>query len=261
MWRTRAISMLTAGALFCMAYIFVLTWGFVTGQIGPLRTVAVWVPPIVFVAVLLSTQSPSVGRRHHARMRNSHRVSWYHVVARNGILAVLSVAAAAVLAIIMLSIVEPIAKTFGPKPHHVRVLLIDSGIEVDYGAGPQPALAYAGFSGSNMRDDRGWFSWSIAFGEATCPGTRYHSNDPCYYQPATVEVTHEFRVSLWPLFWILATVPGLTLIATLVNRSVRRKRGLCPACGYNLVGNTSGVCPECGMEAPEANAIADRKPS
>ena len=22
---------------------------------------------------------------------------------------------------------------------------------------------------------------------------------------------------------------------------------VCPECGYNLTGNTSGVCPECGM--------------
>ena len=27
---------------------------------------------------------------------------------------------------------------------------------------------------------------------------------------------------------------------------LRRERGLCCRCGYNLAGNTSGVCPECG---------------
>ena len=27
----------------------------------------------------------------------------------------------------------------------------------------------------------------------------------------------------------------------------RRKRGLCPSCGYDLTGNVSGVCPECGQ--------------
>jgi hypothetical protein len=24
--------------------------------------------------------------------------------------------------------------------------------------------------------------------------------------------------------------------------------GLCPACSYNITGNTSGVCPECGRD-------------
>ncbi len=29
-------------------------------------------------------------------------------------------------------------------------------------------------------------------------------------------------------------------------RLQRASAGLCPACGYNLTGNTSGICPECG---------------
>jgi hypothetical protein len=29
----------------------------------------------------------------------------------------------------------------------------------------------------------------------------------------------------------------------------RAARGLCPSCGYDLTGNTSGVCPECGQTA------------
>ncbi len=31
-----------------------------------------------------------------------------------------------------------------------------------------------------------------------------------------------------------------------IRRGVRRRRGQCIACGYNLAGNTSGACPECG---------------
>jgi hypothetical protein len=29
-------------------------------------------------------------------------------------------------------------------------------------------------------------------------------------------------------------------------RSLRRRRGLCVSCGYDLAGNVSGTCPECG---------------
>ncbi len=30
------------------------------------------------------------------------------------------------------------------------------------------------------------------------------------------------------------------------RRLIRRKRGLCVACGYDLRGNLSAGCPECG---------------
>jgi hypothetical protein len=31
---------------------------------------------------------------------------------------------------------------------------------------------------------------------------------------------------------------------------IRDKLGVCPECGYDLTGNTSGTCPECGHKAP-----------
>ena len=37
-------------------------------------------------------------------------------------------------------------------------------------------------------------------------------------------------------------------------RAQRISQGLCGACGYNLVGNTSGVCPECGLQVPGQTA-------
>ncbi len=50
---------------------------------------------------------------------------------------------------------------------------------------------------------------------------------------------------LWiPIPLLLALGTGLWL------RDRRRARlGCCPACAYDLVGNTSGVCPECGAPA------------
>jgi hypothetical protein len=40
-------------------------------------------------------------------------------------------------------------------------------------------------------------------------------------------------------------------------RAMRRGKGFCMACGYNLTANTSGVCPECGapvLKKPEVVA-------
>ena len=48
--------------------------------------------------------------------------------------------------------------------------------------------------------------------------------------------------------WLLLSFAALTILFGMpVWRTwLRRSRGLCPACGYNLAGNTSGACPECG---------------
>jgi len=43
-------------------------------------------------------------------------------------------------------------------------------------------------------------------------------------------------------------VPGPIYRAILTR--LRLRRGLCPACGYDLAGNTSGLCPECGTPKP-----------
>ena len=40
---------------------------------------------------------------------------------------------------------------------------------------------------------------------------------------------------------------GHLVQALRVNAILRRRQlGRCMACGYSLIGNTSGVCPECG---------------
>ena len=38
------------------------------------------------------------------------------------------------------------------------------------------------------------------------------------------------------------------------RRLSRLAFGVCPACSYNLTGNTSGVCPECGTPVPKEPA-------
>ena len=71
------------------------------------------------------------------------------------------------------------------------------------------------------------------------------------------------RTPLWGVgvpHWFIAVVlalPGLIWLTRYRRELVlrlRRVRGLCLACGYDLTGNQSGVCPECGT----ARAPADQ---
>ncbi len=56
--------------------------------------------------------------------------------------------------------------------------------------------------------------------------------------------------------WLLVAffAGAATLSAGLGRRARARRRwihGECPACGYDLTGNTSGTCPECGARTKE----------
>lgn len=58
-------------------------------------------------------------------------------------------------------------------------------------------------------------------------------------------------VSRTTLVRIAPSVPLVGLAATIllrfcVRRRLRRKRGCCAECAYDLTDNISGVCPECG---------------
>jgi len=48
---------------------------------------------------------------------------------------------------------------------------------------------------------------------------------------------------------VYVLLAALFLAPFRIRRFLRLRRGLCPACGYDLAGNTSGVCPECGRPA------------
>ena len=59
--------------------------------------------------------------------------------------------------------------------------------------------------------------------------------------------TNEIHVTI-PLWFPVLVFAALPMVWVRSARQQRRRRsaGLCPACAYNLTGNTSGVCPECG---------------
>jgi hypothetical protein len=60
-------------------------------------------------------------------------------------------------------------------------------------------------------------------------------------------------VRLWLLLILTLAFPAVWVVA-LILRRVPRGKSLCPSCGYNLTGNTSGVCPECGTPVPKEPA-------
>jgi len=51
---------------------------------------------------------------------------------------------------------------------------------------------------------------------------------------------------LWILFLILSAYPTAVFIRGPLLHHLRRKKGHCIKCGYNLTGNVTGICPECG---------------
>jgi len=44
----------------------------------------------------------------------------------------------------------------------------------------------------------------------------------------------------------LVAIPALGYLGHWFRRDLRRRKGLCERCGYDLTGNVSGMCPECG---------------
>lgn len=58
-----------------------------------------------------------------------------------------------------------------------------------------------------------------------------------------------WRGALGNLLLYTAVLLPLSYVPGRVRQTIRRRRGNCPACGYNLRANTTRICPECGTEA------------
>lgn len=77
-------------------------------------------------------------------------------------------------------------------------------------------------------------------------------------QPATGFYRQRYQSGLFPILfrpspptrnvavpmWVPAAMAGVLLLFS--RSKAGRKHGRCPACGYDLTGNTTGRCPECG---------------
>ena len=76
-----------------------------------------------------------------------------------------------------------------------------------------------------------------------------------------VETADLIRIPYWLPTGLFAVLPSSWFVAALrrSRRNRRRRRGLCPTCGYDLRGLTHDRCPECG--APSSPRPADLTPS
>ncbi|HKQ47296.1 MAG TPA: hypothetical protein VJZ71_04400 [Phycisphaerae bacterium] len=77
----------------------------------------------------------------------------------------------------------------------------------------------------------------------------------------TLRPVIDFSLPLYLAFLLLLWLGTSYFIAKLIRRFLLWKAcymelPLCPRCGYNLTGNTSGRCPECGQPV-EINALVE----
>ena len=60
---------------------------------------------------------------------------------------------------------------------------------------------------------------------------------------------YELYLPPWMAITLLLICPAI-FVRRQARYVLRRKRGNCVKCSYNLTGNTTGVCPECGTKVP-----------
>ena len=108
----------------------------------------------------------------------------------------------------------------------------------------------AGFE-YRRNDDRPTIDfWAVSPPEADVGflGARYRRGQFLYLY------ARDLTLPLWMPTVASAVLPAVRGMR-LWNKSRRRRRGLCPACGYDLTGNVSGVCPECGARVRKSSGV------
>ena len=63
------------------------------------------------------------------------------------------------------------------------------------------------------------------------------------------------RFPVWCVVALLFVFPIRSILRGPWMRHLRRRRGRCTTCGYDLTGNVSGVCPECGLALVGRSAV------
>ena len=78
----------------------------------------------------------------------------------------------------------------------------------------------------------------------------------------SIEHIQHYKMEMGIPYWLLVIFFSAYPIVAFIRRParlrrLRRERGLCQDCGYNLTGNVSGVCPECGEKVEAGTATEE----
>ena len=66
-----------------------------------------------------------------------------------------------------------------------------------------------------------------------------------YFSGSLILAVYALYLPLWFIVLMLTMLPALWVFRR--RGQIKRQPNACPACDYDLTGNTSGQCPECGM--------------
>jgi len=103
------------------------------------------------------------------------------------------------------------------------------------GPGTQKSFALPFVGGVSSSNDGSRSAWIHGLRLAWC-------RQPTGFQAYGVDAT------LFDLALLALLYPALNVAFAAARRVVRRRRGRCLECAYDLTGNVSGSCPECGTE-------------
>lgn len=88
-------------------------------------------------------------------------------------------------------------------------------------------------------------SWRVGIMRLAPPITPESGNHVTYFPARPIWPGFSFNSVLFG-----AIIWSALLGCTQMRRWLRRRRGVCPACGYDLKGDTASGCPECGWNRP-----------
>ena len=155
-----------------------------------------------------------------------------------------------------------------PNPHLVAAKLLETGIEQrivfkgEFGRSTSHGQTFRG-NGGRVQTAVGWPLKSLSYtpSDSMRGSTNRRRREESVWHlpnvsnklfPSTNKLTLPYEV-LWPGFTIntllyAAIVWVVWLSPFTARRMIRRKRGHCLKCGYDLRGAEHEACPECGVE-------------
>jgi hypothetical protein len=139
-----------------------------------------------------------------------------------------------------------------PKRPGFRVSLRATGVSLNHESYPYPRLDQlvfcTGWPARALRAVERWESGRTVLATGIEPPGRLRTLLRDNW------LTDGFPVApVWPGFAVDTAFYGTIAFAlwsapAAIRRRVRKRRGRCPACGYDLRGITTGPCPECGFQ-------------